>query len=202
MYIIQSVWTKWRFPSGGKAAMCFKSFLHVCDKACHHQRYLPIPVWPTARTFRPSHVKELTLDPNWPLLQRGCLVSRAEVFKFRLWNLSWPTGSFLLGWGIKNWQTQTTRVPVLALDRRRHAPTADTSNRIFPRLSRSSWTGPHSWQVTGEAYFTPSNATPPFQPVNRLSDPGSVCVPTYMLTLAGQSCVNRNRLALFLIICW
>lgn len=201
MYIIQSVWTKWRFPSGGKAAMCFKSFLHVCDKACHHQRYLPIPVWPTARTFRPSHVNELTLDPNWPLLQRGCLVSRAEVFKFCLWNLSWPAGSFLPGWGIKNWQTQTTRVPVLA-PAVGVTPLRRTHQTGFPpavllQLDRTPFLTGH-----GRSLLHTIKRTPPFQPVNRPSDPGSVCVPTYMLTLAGQSCVNRNRLTLFLIICW
>ena len=43
---------EWRFPFGGKVAMCFKSFLHVCDKACQHQHYLLIPVWPATRTFQ------------------------------------------------------------------------------------------------------------------------------------------------------
>lgn len=201
MYIIQSVWTKWRFPSGGKAAMCFKSFLHVCDKACHHQRYLPIPVWPTARTFRPSHVNELTLDPNWPLLQRGCLVSRAEVFKFCLWNLSWPAGSFLPGWGIKKLTNTNNKSSSFGPGRRRHAPTADTSNRISPGCLAP--VGPDPIPDRSREKLTPHHQThPPFQPVNRPSDPGSVCVPTYMLTLAGQSCVNRNRLTLFLIICW
>ena len=201
MYIIQSVWTKWRFPSGGKAAMCFKSFLHVCDKACHHQRYLPIPVWPTARTFRPSHVNELTLDPNWPLLQRGCLVSRAEVFKFRLWNLSWPTGSFLLGWGIKNWQTNN-KSSSFGPGPSASCPYGGHIKQDFPpavslQLDRTPFLTGH-----GRSLLHSIKRNPPFQPVNRLSDPGSVCVPTYMLTLAGQSCVNRNRLALFLIICW
>lgn len=106
---------EWRFLSGGKVAMCFKSFLHVCDKCCHHRLCFPNLVWPNTRTFQPSHVSALTLDPNWPLLRQERLVCPAEVFKFCLWNLSVPRGFLLPGWGIENWQTQTTRVPVLAL---------------------------------------------------------------------------------------
>lgn len=106
---------EWRFLSGGKVAMCFKSFLHVCDKGCHHWLCFPNLVWPNTRTFHPSHVSTLTLDPNWPLLRQERLVYPAEVFKFCLWNLTVPRGFLLPGWGIENWQTQTTRVPVLAL---------------------------------------------------------------------------------------
>ncbi len=151
--------------------MCFKSFLHACDKACHHQHYLPILVWPTARTFRPSHVNGLTLDPNWPLLQRGCLVSQTGVFKFWLWNLSSPTGSFLHGWGIRNWQTQTTRVPVWA-QRRTHqtgfpdclAPVGPDSipDRSREKLNALHPTHPHSSlstnRVTGDGFCSHVNA--------------------------------------------
>lgn len=56
------------------------AFLCVRDKACQHQRCLRILVWPSARTFCPSHVSGLTHDPNWSPPRR----SQAEVFKFRL----------------------------------------------------------------------------------------------------------------------
>lgn len=86
-------------------AMCLKTFLHVLDKGCHHQHYIPILVRPSTRAFHPSRVNEPTHDPNWPPPQRGCLLSQAEVFKFCLWKLSSPQGSFLPGWGIKSPQT-------------------------------------------------------------------------------------------------
>lgn len=151
---------EWRFLSGGKVAMCFKSFLHVCDKGCHHRLCFPNLVWPNTRTFHPSHVSALTLDPNWPLLRQERLVYPAQVFKFCLWNLTVPRGFLLPGWGIENWQTQKTRVPVLAL-------MAGPSNRIS-RLSSSGWTKPHSWQVTRRANSTSKELS--FQPVSKLRE--------------------------------
>lgn len=127
----------------------------VTTKLC-----FPNLVWPNTRTFHPSHVSTLTLDPNWPLLRQERLVYPAEVFKFCLWNLTVPRGFLLPGWGIENWQTQTTRVPVLAL-------MAGPSNRIS-RLSSSGWTKPHSWQVTRRANSTSKELS--FQPVSKLRE--------------------------------
>lgn len=179
---------KWRFPSGGKVAMCFKSFHHVSDKACHHQHYLPILVWPTTRTFHPSHVNGLTLDPNWALLQRGCLVSRQKCLNSGCETWARPQGHFSLGGESKTdqhkqqefqfwprpkgvmplWQTHQTGSPVclapVGLD-----PIPD---RSWEKLTPLHQTHPHSslstnW-VNGDRFVFPHKR----------------------LTLTGQSCVN------------
>lgn len=130
--------------------MCFKSFLRTCDKACHRQHRLPVLVWPSAPAFRPSHVNGLTHDPNWsPALRRAEPgVSRLpgrEVFKFCLWNLSWPpSGHFSLGGEPKNWQTQTTRGSVSGPAFRRSHIKRDAPS-LSPQLDRTPIPG-RSWE--------------------------------------------------------
>lgn len=79
-------------------AMCFKSFFRVWDKACHQQHYLPILVWPNSHTFHPSHVNGPIHDPNWPLLQRGCLeLSGRSCLNCACETGARPQGHFSLG---------------------------------------------------------------------------------------------------------
>lgn len=90
---------EWMFMCGGKVAMCFKSVLHVCDKACLHQHSLPTLVWPTARTFHPSHVSGLTLDPNWHYCGEGVWSPRQKCLNSHCETWAHQRGHFSLGGG-------------------------------------------------------------------------------------------------------
>lgn len=186
---------KWRFPSGGKVAMCFKSFLRVRDKACHHQHYFPILVWPNTRTFHPSHVNGLTLDPNWPLLQRGCLVSRQQCLSPGCETWAHPQGHFSLGGESKTdkhkQEFQLWPRPSGVMPRRR---THQTGSLL--QLDRTPFLTGHGRSLLHFIKRTPITACQQIEWTGT-----SLCSHINAHTL-WQICVNTNRLTLFLIICW
>lgn len=153
-------------------AVCSKAFLHVHDEGCHHQHFILILVWPSSLTFHPSRVNEPTLDPNWPPLQRGCLLSRAEGLKFRLWNRSWPA-STSSPW-VGNQKAPNANKRSSGSGPRPHGRHIKT--HVPPVLLHLEWTPFQTGHWRNPLHFIKLPPTlPQFLPVNKFSEQRAVC---------------------------
>lgn len=119
---------------------------------------------------------QTTHDPNWSLLQRGCLVSKAEVFKFCLWNLSLPPGSSLLGWGNQKLTNTNNKSSSFGWSLQASFPDGGHIKQdilsALHQLDRTPFLTGHGRSLLHSIKHTP------VQLVNKLSDWGPVYVPT------------------------